>query len=282
MTGSATTTRVWFITGAGRGLGRAFASAALERGDRVIATVRRPAALDDLEADPRALLQLVLDVRDRAAVHEAVSRAVAWAGRVDVVVNNAGFGLIGAVEEASESEVREVIDTDLLGALWVSQAVIPVLRRQGSGHIVQISTTGAVGTMPTLGVYNAAKWGLEGFSEAMAAELAPFGVRVTIAELGGFDTDWAGSSMRFSAPLAAYDDLRTSLFGSSQVPWPEPEPEPGQSAPELAARALLAHLDDPDPPLRLLVGDDAPDQVAAALAARRTDYLRDPRFTWPR
>lgn len=283
--------RVWLITGASRGLGRAFASAALDAGDRVVGVVRDPAALDGLVAEhPGALLAVQADVRDRNAVVRAIGEAVAWAGRLDVVVNNAGYGLVGAAEEASEAEVRAHLDTNLLGPLWVCQAVIPQLRAQGSGHIVQVSTTGAVGSMPTLGLYNAGKWGLEGWSEALATELAPFGIRVTIAELGGFATDWAGSSMRFASPQPQYDELRTRLFGSPEVPWPtaadaEPAAEGGDdpegSDPAVAAAALLAHLDRPDGPLRLLVGDDAPEQVAMALDARRTDYARDARFSWP-
>ena len=290
--------RVWFITGAGRGLGRAFAEAALGAGDCVVATVRRPGALTDLvDRYPRTLAVLPLDVRDRSAVAATVDRAVEHFGHLDVVVNNAGYGLVGAIEEVSEADARAILDTDLLGALWVTQAVLPHLRERGTGHIVQISTTGGVGSMPTFGMYNAAKWALEGFSEALAAEVAAFGIRVTIAELGGFATDWAGSSMRFASPVPAYDELRTSLFGTPSVPWEVPdttgtsaeppveapveppvEPEPG---PEVAAAALLAHVDRDDGPLRLLVGDDAPGQVALALAARRDDYERDTRFTWP-
>jgi NAD(P)-dependent dehydrogenase (short-subunit alcohol dehydrogenase family) len=291
--------RVWFVTGAGRGLGRAFVEAALAAGDRVVGTVRRGDALDDLaQRHPQTLAVLPLDVRDRAAVTATVDRAVEHFGHLDVVVNNAGYGLVGAIEEVSEAEARDIVDTDLFGALWVTQAALPHLRARGSGHIVQISTTGAVGTMPTFGLYNAAKWALEGFSEALAAEVAAFGIRVTIAELGGFATDWAGASMRFATPVAAYDLLRTSLFGSPVVPWEVPDPDPAthpdeaadsseetaaesEPGPDVAAAALLAHVDGDDGPLRLLVGDDAPHHVALALAARRDDYERDPRLAWP-
>jgi NAD(P)-dependent dehydrogenase (short-subunit alcohol dehydrogenase family) len=284
--------RVWFVTGAGRGLGRAFTTAALEAGDRVIGTARRPDALADLVGRyPASLAVLPLDVRDPAAVAATVDRAIERFGHLDVVVNNAGYGLVGAIEEVSEAEAREIIDTDLLGALWVTRAVVPHMRERGTGHIVQISTVGGVGSMPTLGLYNAAKWALEGFSEALAAEMAGFGVRVTIAELGGFATDWGGSSMRFATPIAAYDELRTSLYGTPAVPWEEAaasestagarDEPPAEPGPEVAAAAVLAHVDRPDGPLRLLVGDDAPGHVALALAARRDDYGRDHRFTWP-
>ena len=283
-----TSPRVWFITGAGRGLGRAFAEAALAAGDCVVGTVRRPGALDDLiDRHPETLVALPLDVRDRAAVADTVDRAVECFGHLDVVVNNAGYGLVGAIEEVSETDARAILDTDLLGPVWVAQAAVPHMRARGRGHIVQISTTGGVGAMPAFGMYNAAKWGLEGFSEALAGEVAPFGIRVTIAELGGFATDWAGSSMRFAMPIPAYDTLRTSLFGSPVVPWDVADPgqatspaasEPG---PEVAAAILLAHVDRDDGPLRLLVGEDVPGHVALALTARRDDYERDARFAWP-
>lgn len=266
--------QTWLITGAGRGLGRALVIAALETGHRVVATVRGGHDLPDHEQ----LLVHQHDVRDRPGAFDAVARATGRFGRLDVLVNNAGYGLIGTVEEASEPEVRAILDTDLLGPLWLCQAALPVMRSQGSGHIVQISTVGAVGTMPTLGLYNAAKWGLEGFSEALAAEVRGFGIRMTIVEPGEIATDWAGGSMQFSSPNPAYDQLRTEVFGSPVVPWPAGEPSGGTSARAVAA-AILAHVADPDDSrLRLLVGDDAPGQVQAALQLRRQDYDRDPRF----
>jgi NAD(P)-dependent dehydrogenase (short-subunit alcohol dehydrogenase family) len=267
--------RVWLITGAGRGLGRAFTEAALEAGDHVVATVRSANPLPEHER----LRVLILDVRDREAVFAAVAEAHAAFGRLDVVVNNAGYGLVGGAEEVSEADARGQLDTNLLGPLWVTQAALPFLRHQGGGHIVQVSTTGAVGTVPLLGLYNASKWGLEGFSEALAAEVAPFGIRVTIAELGGFNTDWAGASMAFAAPRPEYDDLRRALFGTAEVPWPIAEGEGPD--PRDAAAALLAHVNAEAGPLRLIIGDDAPEHIALALDTRRQDYVRDPRFTWP-
>lgn len=276
--------RVWLVTGGGRGLGRAFVTAALRHGDRVVATVRDDRALDDLTGEfPDALRVLVLDVRDRAAVRRVVGQAVEQFRRLDVVVNNAGYGIVGMIEEVSERDVRDHLDTNLLGALWVTQAVLPQLREQGSGHIVQISSVGGVGAMPGLGLYNTGKWALEAFSEALAGEVASFGVRVTIAQPAGFATDWGGTSMQFAEPLPDYDELRLSLFGTASVPW-EPAPVAADSTeppPAAAAAALLAHLDQPDGPLRLLIGQDAPVQVAAALAIRRDDYTRDSGFVWP-
>src|ERR1700712_3108183 len=164
--------RVWSVTGGGRGLGRAFVTAALDAGDRVVASVRRDGVLDDLVArHPDALRVLPLDVRDRDQVRATVAAAIDCFGQLDVIVNNAGYGLVGTVEEVSEAEARDALETNFLGALWVTQAVLPHLRERRTGHVVQISTVGGVGAMPTFGLYNAAKWALEGFSEALAGEV---------------------------------------------------------------------------------------------------------------
>jgi len=269
--------QTWLITGANRGLGRALTLAALEAGHSVLATVRGEHSLP--ESDRLAVQRL--DVTDRTGAADAVAEASRRFGRLDVLVNNAGYGLIGAIEEVDEDAARAIIDTDLFGALWLSQAALPVMRAQGSGQIVQISTVGAVGTMPTLGLYNAAKWALEGFSEALAAEVREFGIRVTIAELGEIDTEWATGSMRFADPNPAYDELRESIFGSPTVPWPESDGTSGSgTSPEVAAAAILAHVTNPtDDRLRLLIGDDAPGQVRAALDLRLADYARDSRFS---
>lgn len=261
------------ITGANRGLGRALTLAALGAGHSVVATVRGHHTLPD---HGRLSVQ-VLDVRDRDAARAAVGLATATMGRLDVLVNNAGYGLIGAIEETSEVDARAVIDTNMLGPLWLSQAAIPIMRTQGRGHILQISSVGAVGTMPMLGLYNSTKWALEAFSEAMAAEVKDYGIRVTIVEPGALDTDWAGSSMRFSTPAPSYDDLRMTMFGTTDVPWPRTETR-GGTTPDDAASVILAHAADDDPRLRLLVGDDAPAQVSAALELRDHDYARDPRY----
>ncbi|WP_083508823.1 SDR family NAD(P)-dependent oxidoreductase [Arthrobacter alpinus] len=284
MTESPRTSRTWFITGAGRGLGREFALAALEQGDRVVGTVRRPGALSDLLANhPNSAREILLDVRDATAVTVAVDHAASIFGGLDVVINNAGAGFVGAIEEVTEREARDHLDLNLFGAMWVSQAAIPHLRASGGGDIVQISTVGAIGTMPAFGMYNAGKWALEGFSEALSAEVAQFGIHVTIAQLGGFATDWAGSSMQFAAPKAEYDDLRTTLFGTAEIPWPAVDPDlPMTDAdPRLAAELLVAHLSGADRPLRVLIGDDAREHAALAYAARRDSYGKDGNFSWP-
>ena len=267
----------WLVTGAGRGLGRALVLAALDAGHAVHATVRDTGTCD-LPSHERLTIG-TLDVRDRDAARAAVAGATEQHGGVAVLVNNAGYGLIGAIEEVTEDDARAIVDTHLFGALWLTQAVLPGMRARGSGHVVQISTVGAVGTMPTLGLYNASKWGLEGFSEALAAEVARFGIRVTMVEPGQLDTRWGTGGMRFSAPLPDYDQLRADLFGTPTVPFPDDGGTGGGTSPADAARVILAHVADPsDQRRRLLVGDDAPGQVRAALDLRLHDYERDPRF----
>lgn len=275
MVAAMTESQAWMITGANRGLGRALTLAALQAGHSVFATVRGQHSL----AERDRLHVHILDVRDRRAAHNAVDSAAQHLGRLDVLVNNAGYGLIGAIEETGEDEARAILDTNLLGPLWLSQAAVPIMRRQGGGHIVQVSTVGAVGTMPMLGLYNTSKWGLEAFSEAMAAEVEGFNIRVTLVEPGALATDWAGGSMRFSAPSSEYDALRNNLFGTSEIPWPRAESAGEGTRPEDAASAILSHVAaDNDQRLRVLVGDDAPLQVRAALAKRHQDYARDSRY----
>ncbi|MDT5325163.1 MAG: hypothetical protein QOF25_2315, partial [Mycobacterium sp.] len=173
--------KVWFITGASRGFGREWAIAALERGDKVAATARDTATLDELVAKyGDALLAIKLDVNDREADFAAVKQAQGHFGRMDVVVNNAGYGQFGFIEELSEAEARDQIETNLFGALWVTQAALPYLREQRSGHIIQVSSIGGITAFPNVGIYHASKWALEGFSQALAQEIAPFGVYVTL------------------------------------------------------------------------------------------------------
>ncbi|GAB3456516.1 SDR family oxidoreductase [Actinophytocola sediminis] len=239
--------RVWFITGASRGLGRAFTSAALARGDRVVATARDLSPLDELiTSHPDHLLALRLDVTDRAAVFAVVAEALERFGRLDIVVNNAGILVGGMVEEFTEAEARAQLEVNFFGALWVSQAVLPALRARGGGHIVQISSIGALGGFPSTGLYSASKFALEGMSEALAAEAAPFGVKVTIVQPGGYWTDLYTSATA-TTPNPDYDPLRAELARQ----WAEDSID---SEPRLAADAMLTLVDSDDPPLRLLLG----------------------------
>lgn len=237
----------WFITGSSRGLGRVWATAALARGDRVAASARDRSALDDLVAEfGEHVLPLELDVTDRRAAFAAVDQAHAHFGRLDVVVNNAGYGQDGMVEEISEREAREQMDTNLFGALWVTQAALPHLRAQRSGHIVQVSSIGGVCAYPRFGMYHASKWALEGLSQALAREVAGFGIKVTIVEPGGYDTDGIGTSARHAAPIAAYDAFREATQRGRAD---RPVGDPAATAP-----ALLAIVDAEDPPLRVFFG----------------------------
>jgi NAD(P)-dependent dehydrogenase (short-subunit alcohol dehydrogenase family) len=286
------TERLWFVTGAGRGLGRAFAEVALEHGDRVVATIRKDGALDDLVKEyGDRLVTRRLDVAVRSEVEAVVAEVVSTVGTPDVVVNNAGYGLVGAIEELSEQEIRAQFDVNLFGAVWVTQAVLPHLRARGSGRIVQVSSVGAVGYLPLFGAYNATKWALEGLCASLAAEVAPLGIGVHLLQLGGFATDWAGSSMRFTTANPAYDETRSAILGMPAYPTPDQvaaaaEPSADAEAytdesPRVAAEALLAFLDEPEPPLRKVIGAGAHEMVRMALADRRDDYRRDPAFTWP-
>lgn len=239
--------KTWFITGSSRGFGRTWAEAALRRGDRVAATARDPASLDDLvDTYGEAVLALGLDVTDRHAAFAAVDRAHRHFGRLDVVVNNAGYGLFGALEETTEEQARAQLETNVFGALWVTQAALPHLRAQGGGHIVQTSSMGGVVTLPNLALYHASKWALEGFTESMAQEVAEFGIRVTLVEPGGYATDWSRGSAVRTDPLPAYDGMRerTAKVWDS-IPAADPR---------ATGAAILRLVDAENPPLRVIFG----------------------------
>ncbi len=245
-TPTAVSSRTWFITGAGRGLGRAFALAALDRGDQVVAAARTVTRQDFDDRYGDRLLVLPLDVTDRDAVFAAVNTAVEHFGRLDIVVNNAGNMSSGMIEEFTEAEARAQLEVNLFGAMWVCQAVLPHLRGQGSGHIVQISSIAALGGFPSTGMYSASKFALEGMSEALAMEAAPFGVKLSIVQPGGYWTDLY-TAMTATSPLEEYGPLRAEL----EKQWAEGSID---SEPRLAAEALLKLVDSEDPPLRLLLG----------------------------
>src|ERR1700730_11944807 len=206
--------KVWFITGTSRGFGRVWAEAALARGDRVAATARDTASLEPLvKRYGEQVAALALDVTNKSAVHAAIAAAHQRFGRLDIVINNAGYGLFGAIEEISELEARAQIETNVFGALWVTQSALPIMRAQGSGHIIQVSSIGGLNAFPTVGLYHASKWGLEGFSQALAAEVAAFGIKVTIVEPGGYATDWGGPSAQRATQMPEYDGARATIAG---------------------------------------------------------------------
>jgi NAD(P)-dependent dehydrogenase (short-subunit alcohol dehydrogenase family) len=258
--------KVWFVTGSSRGLGREFVEAALSRGDRVAATARRTDSLAGLvAAHGDAVLPLEVDVTDKAAVHEAVARAREHFGRLDVVVNNAGYAQVGAVEELTERELRDQVETNLFGAVWVIQAVLPHLRAQGSGHIIQLSSAAGLIAVPLGGAYHASKWALEGLNEALAGEVAEFGIKVTVVEPGGFATRGGKNpdplaNGHLAEPNPAYDDLRLRL---AKFTGKQPAGDPAA-----AAQALLAVVDADNPPLRILFGQGFYPMIQQAYAAR--------------
>ena len=242
--------RTWFITGASRGFGREWAIAALERGDNVAGTARDPSTLDDLvDRFGDTVLPLQLDVTDRSADFAAIARAHEHFGRLDVVVNNAGYGQFGMVEELSEAEPRAQMETNFFGALWITQAALPFLREQGSGHILQVSSIGGITAFPNIGMYHASKWALEGLSQSLAREVKQFGIHVTLIEPAGYSTDWAGPSARHADPTPAYDEFRDRVMQERA----KRQTNPGD--PVATREAVLAVVDADKPPLRIFFGD---------------------------
>jgi NAD(P)-dependent dehydrogenase (short-subunit alcohol dehydrogenase family) len=252
--------KVWFITGTSKGFGRVWAEAALERGDQVVATARDASTLAPLtERYGENVLALALDVQDQEADFAAVQQAHERFGRLDVVVNNAGYGLFGSVEEVTPDQARDQIETNLFGALWVTKAALPIMREQGSGHIIQVSSIGGVTAFPEVGLYHASKWGLEGFSQSLSQEVAGFGIKVTLVEPQGFDTDWSGPSGVRAEQMPEYDAMRESrkkqLGGRKR------------GDPDATGSAILKLVDAEEPPLRCFFGATAFDLV-------RPDYER--------
>jgi NAD(P)-dependent dehydrogenase (short-subunit alcohol dehydrogenase family) len=260
-------TRVWLITGTSSGLGRALAQAALERGDRVAATARRTDRLADLEGRfGDRVLALPLDVTDPDQARAAIDGAVRAFARVDVVVNNAGYGALGAVEELSDDELRRQFDTNLLGALNVTRAALPHLRGQRSGHIVQLSSLSATVANAGEGAYAGSKAGLEGISESLAKEVAHLGIRVTIVQPGPFRTDFAGRSLVSAEPIDDYaETVGTTRELIAQLDGNQP------NDPARAADAIIAAVDADAPPLHLPLGADAFAAIREALDERRRE-----------
>lgn len=258
--------RTWFITGTSRGFGREWALAALQRGDRVVGTARNPSSMDGIAEryGREQFLPLQLDVTDRSADFAAIKQAEEHFGELDIVVNNAGYGHFGTIEELTEQEARDQIETNLFGALWVTQAALPYMREQRRGHIIQVSSVGGISAFPLVGIYHASKWGLEGFSQALAQEVEEFGIHVTLIEPGGFSTDWSGDSAKRSEPIAAYDSVRAGRQ------WRASRNAAGD--PTASAAAVMKVVDADPPPLRCFFG-------TAPLSIAEADY-KDRLETW--
>jgi NAD(P)-dependent dehydrogenase (short-subunit alcohol dehydrogenase family) len=260
---------VFLVTGASRGLGREIVRAALAAGHEVVAGVRDVHALDDLGDGTGRLIAVGLDVTDEAAAQAAVTAAVDRFGRLDVLVNNAGYANVGSIEDVDPADFRAQVETNLFGVVNLTRAALPVLREQGSGHIVQVSSVGGRLATAGLGAYQTAKWAVGGFSSVLAAEVAPLGIRVTVLEPGGMRTDWAGSSMRID-PVRPEYDATVGAMARLHSDGVTSASDPAKVA-ELVLR--IAAMDSP--PLRLLVGEDA---YTYATAAGRALLAEDERW----
>ncbi len=260
--------KVWLVTGATSGFGRCIAEAALEAGDTVVAAARRPAVLDDLATThPGRLVPVALDVTDADGIDATVADVVARFGRIDVLVNNAGRGLVGAVEETTDGELRDLMELHFFGPARLTRAVLPHMREQKSGAVVQMSSMGGRLSFPGVGAYSATKFALEGLTEALAAEVAPFGIKALIVEPGSFRTSFAGGdALRQTAEMPEYAET----VGAVRRGLPDSD---GKQAgdPVKAAAAILKALDSENTPLRLALGNDALDAITAHAEAARAE-----------
>lgn len=254
--------KIWFITGASRGFGRIWAEDALKRGDKVVATARKLADVAPLaDAFGDAVLPLALDVTNRDQVAEVIAKAHAHFGRLDIVLNNAGYALIGAIEEASDAEVRAEFDTNVFGPLSVIQAALPLLRAQGSGHIIGVSSVQGVAAGPITGFYNASKWAFEALHDALSKEVAPFGIKVTLLEPNAYATDFSSqSSMKLATGIDAYAETRAQVFaGGASAKFGDPA---------ATSASLFKVVDSEQPPLRFFLGSEGLPVARAAYADR--------------
>lgn len=253
------------ITGASRGFGRIWTEAFLKRGDNVIATARNTEPLNDLVKEyGDAILPLELDVTNRAQCFEVVNKAYEHFGKLDVVINNAGYGLFGSIEETSEKEARDQFEANVFGTLWVTQAAIPIMRNQGRGHIIQVSSTLGIAAVTLLGLYNASKWAVEAISESMAGEIKPFGINTTLIEPIAYSTDWSGASAVRSKNMDVYNNLRTEVS--------ERMKHMPVGNPEATAEAILKIVDAENPPLRILFGNVALPWIKGLYADRISQW----------
>lgn len=253
------------ITGASRGFGKIWAREFLKRGDNVIATARDTASLNDLVNEfGNSILPLQLDVTSKENCFGVVNEGLQYFGKIDILISNAGYGMFGAVEEATESETRRQFETNVFGSLWMSQAVIPVMRSQGGGHIIQVSSVLGIATVPLLGIYNASKWAVEGFIESMAHEVRNFGIKTTLIEPIAYNTDFSGDSGVSSSPINAYDELRNTVY--------EQREHMPSGNPEATVPVILQIADAENPPFRILFGNTALPWVKQVYTDRLTEW----------
>jgi len=254
-----------FITGASRGFGKLWAEALLERGDNVVATARKIGDLDDLVSKyGNKILPLQLNVDNRTADFEAIAKAKSHFGSIDVLINNAGYGLFGSIEETSEDEARAQIETNFFGLLWLTQAALPIMREQGHGHIIQLSSIVGLVTFPVLGIYNASKFAVEGLSESLAAEVKGFGINVTLLEPNGYATDWAGASAVQTTGIPEYDGVKASFQAGLTDDF--------FGVPAATVPAVLSLIDNENPPVRLMLGKYAFPIISGAYQARLKEW----------
>ncbi|MFD6060508.1 SDR family oxidoreductase [Rhodococcus wratislaviensis] len=263
------TERTWLITGVSSGFGRHLTEQLLERGDRVVGTIRRPESVDDLTSrHPDLFRAEVLDVRDTPALRAAVTRIVADFGRIDVAVSNAGYGLFGAAEELTDEQIDDMIATNLTGSIQFIRAVLPHMRAAGGGRIVQLSTYGGQVAFPGNSMYHATKWGIEGFVESVAQEVAPFGIGMTLVEPGGARTEFRYRGAQIAEPIPEYD--ATPAHNFRKMLDPAAGLAPGDPA-RMAAR-IIESVDAEPAPLRLMLGSQALESTLAVLRKRVADF----------
>jgi NAD(P)-dependent dehydrogenase (short-subunit alcohol dehydrogenase family) len=258
--------KTWFITGSSRGLGRSITEAVLAKGDNIAATARNPKQLNDLvEKFPNQILALQLDVSDKAQIYKVVEQTVKHFGGIDVLVNNAGFGITGAIEEFSDEQMKSQLDVNLYAPIEITRAVLPYLRKQRSGSIFNVSSVGGRVGSAGFSMYQAAKFGLQGFTEVLSKEVAAFGIKVTSIEPGGFRTDWAVGSMTYADPIDDYKNILQSLkdYLKDIIPLGNPDK---------AAQVIIDLVEHPEPPVHLVLGSDAVAILEIVDADRKAEF----------
>lgn len=271
MTNANRESRTWLITGCSTGFGRALALAVLEHGDRLIATARKPEQLQDLvDRNPQQVRTFALDVTDKDSIHSAVSEAKEAFGRIDVLVNNAGYGTMGAIEEVSDEAIRRQYDTNVFGALNMMRAVLPLMRKQRSGHILNISSVGGMVSNAGTSIYCSTKFALEGLSEGLAKEVKPLGIKVTIVEPGAFRTNFSGQSL--SVPEHQIEDYAET--SGERIRWIQNIDGKQPGDPAKAVQAMIQVVESDNPPLRLALGEDAVKGIEQKLQSVKTELDR--------